>query len=123
MNLKDLNIEELPPNTIRIYSSDTEYKEFNSYREFLRNKGLNIIEHRTNGPSYLTNVDIQEPRVNLYVHYKINNKYINGRARLWFKNNELLNNNQYIEYYFNDSETGLKKEKEYFNFLKTQVFK
>ena len=46
MNLKDLNIEELPPNTIRVYSSNTKYRDFNSVSEYISEKGSRIIQKK-----------------------------------------------------------------------------
>lgn len=124
MNLKDLNIEELPSNTIRVYSSDTKYLDFNSHESYRLNDGHMIIQHRTNGPSFLMNVDIGESGAHLYVHYRINGRYINGRARFWFKDNKLINDNIYSQYFYDNKHLmSIKNDKDYFKFLKMQVFK
>jgi len=124
MKLKDLNIEELPPNTIRVYSSNTEYTDFNSYIEYYKKQGDRMVPNRTDGPSILINIELNDSPADLYIRYMINGNYINGRARLWFKNGELLDRNPYIQYFYNNNQClSIKNDKEYSNFLKTQVFK
>jgi len=120
MNLKDFNIEELPPNTIRVYSSNTKYRDFNSVFEYISEKGSRIIQKRTGGPSFLMNFDLDHLNSNLYVHYMNNGKFSDGKSKLWFKDNKLI----YAQYYYDNKQLiSIKTDQQYSKFLKIQVFK
>lgn len=118
LNLQDFII---PPNCTRIYTSDITYKDYFDLEEYeifdKKIKSRSMI-HRTNGPAYISNYFSNEG-YDLYAAFKINGLIKDGLSRVWFKNEELLS----VEYYFNNKHCyGIMTDKEYSDFLKTQVF-